>query len=309
MSDTSYTTTKTQPSVLAIVLNWQQPTVTVSCVQSLQAMQYPSLDILIVDNGSNDDSLQVFQTELPNIHLLALDNNGGFANGVNEGLRFALSHNYDYALLINNDAFAAPNMLTRLLAETNPDIAMLSPKIYYETERNRIWFANGRQHPCTLDLLDTGRGEIDNPKWLQSRDTDYLLGTCLLVKLAIVLQIGLMDERYFMYFEDLDWSIRMRQAGYRLRLVSNAHLYHLVSVSTGGRADTPIRRYHLARSGIIFWRTHLRHGNPILIILFRIVSALKTIIRLTLSGKITVLRSFFRGLCDGWAASNTHCNV
>ena len=295
----------TQPSILAIVLNWRQPAVTVTCVQALQAMQFSSLDILVIDNGSNDNSWQVFQTELQDIQLLSLDNNVGFSRGVNTGLRFALDNNYDYALLVNNDAFAAPNMLTCLIAELDPTIAILSPKIYYASEPDRIWFANGRQHPYTLDLIDTGRNVLDSQRWLQSRDTDYLLGTCLLVNLSIVQQVGLMDERYFMYFEDLDWSLRMRQAGYRLRLVADASLYHLVSISTGGYVDTPIRRYHLARSGIIFWRTHLHRGDPTLIVLFRIASIVKTTIRLTLLGKITVLRSFLRGLRDGWVESNT----
>lgn len=295
----------TQPSVLAIVLNWRQPAVTVTCVRSLQAMQFASLDVLVIDNGSHDNSWQIFQTELDDVQLLSLDNNVGFSKGVNTGLQFALDNNYEYALLVNNDAFVAPNMLTRLIAEQDPTIAMLSPKIYYASEPDRIWFANGSQHSHTLDLIDIGRDELDSPKWSQSHDTDYLLGTCLLVNLSIVQQVGLMDERYFMYFEDLDWSLRMRQTGYRLRLVADAHLYHLVSVSTGGYIDTPIRRYHLARSGIIFWRTHLHKGDPALIVLFRIASIVKTTIRLTLLGKITVLRSFLRGLRDGWIESNT----
>jgi len=292
------------PSVLAIVLNWKQPTVTVTCVQHLQAMEFTSLDILIIDNGSADDSVNVFQTELHDIQLLPLDDNLGFAKGVNKGIQYALDHEYDYALLINNDALASSDVLSCLLAEADPTISMLSPKIYYADDPERIWFANGRKQQHTLDLRDTGRGEYDSVKWSQSCDVDYLLGTCLLVTLSAVQKVGMLDECYFMYYEDLDWSLRMHQSGYRLRLVADAHLYHLVSLSSGGEMDTPIRRYHMARSSIIFWRTHLHDGCPILIILSRIANSIKMTIRLFLSGKHAVLRSFWQGVRDGWHDSH-----
>ena len=288
-----------QPSVLAIVLNWQQPKVTLECVQTLHAMAYPWLDILVIDNGSSDDSPEVLGDALLVDQFLTLSQNLGFASGCNIGLKFATEQGFDFALLINNDAFPAPSMLEKLLNETGPDIALLSPKIYFEADPERIWFGNGRQHPLTLDLRDTGRGHIDGAEWGNSRDVDYLLGTCLLVNLSAAGKVGFFDERYFMYFEDLDWSLRFRQAGYRLRLVADAYLYHRVAVSSGG-LDSPLRRYHLARSSVVFWRLHINQGNPLAIVLFRMLSAIKTLTKTLLKGETAVAKAYLNGLYDGW---------
>lgn len=105
-----------------------------------------------------------------------------------------------------------------------------------------------------------------------------------------------------MYFEDLDWSIRLQQAGYRLRLAAGARLYHRVAVSSGG-LESPARRYHLARSGVIFWRSHQRLGNPIAIVLFRLGSAVKMMSRLVLRGQRAAAAAYWRGLVDGWRLS------
>ncbi len=212
--------------------------------------------------------------------------------------RRALDGGYDYALLINNDAFAAPNMLDRLLAATGPTIALVSPKIYYEARPDTLWFAGGRRRRQSLDIADMARDEKDGPEWAADRDVDYLLGTCLLVNLAAAATAGLFDERYFMYFEDLDWSLRLQQSGYRLRLAADAHLYHRVAASSGG-LESPFRRYHLARSGVIFWRTHRRVGNPPAILVFRAASALKMLSRLLMKGKFAVAAAYWRGLRDG----------
>jgi hypothetical protein len=288
---------------LAIVLNWQQAGVTLQCVAALRAMTAPALDILVVDNGSGDDSIAVLKESQLAFRLLALPENLGFAAGNNRGLQLALDEGYDYALLMNNDAFAAPDMLLELLQETGADIALLSPKIYFEAEPERIWFANSRQQKHTLDLRDTGEGERDRGQWDNGRDVDYLLGTCLLVNLPVVKQVGLLDERFFFYFEDLDWSIRLRQAGFRLRLVPSAHLLHRVATSTGGGDDSALRRYHLAYSSVIFWRRHAHLGSPPLIALFRLLSAVKMVVRLSLTGSWPVAKAYLRGLRDGWRAS------
>ena len=265
-------------------------------------MHKVNIDILVIDNGSGDNSVEYLQKELPpNVKLLTLSENIGFAAGCNVGLRQAIEQGYDYALLINNDAFAAPDMLAALLKETTPDIALLSPKIYFAADKKRLWFAGGTMNRWTLDMKKTGRGQLDSPAWQENRDVDYLLGTCLLVNMAVVQQIGLFDEIFYMYFEDLDWSLRLRQAGFRLRLVSQAHLYHAVAVSSGG-LESPTRRYHLARNGVIFWRRHAHIGNPLVIFFFRLGSSVKMILRLLANGETAVLRAYLRGLRDGWRA-------
>ena len=291
-----------QLRILAIILNWRQPEVTIECVRAVEAMRQPGLEILVIDNGSEDDSIVCLQTALPHISIMALPQNLGFAGGVNHGLRYAIEQGFVYALLLNNDAFPAQDMLQQLLEEVASDIALLSPKIYYEAEPTHLWFAGGRQHPLLLEMRDSGEREVDGPSWATARDVDYLVGTGLLVNLTAVQAAGLLDEQFFMYYEDLDWSIRLRQAGYRLRLVADAHLYHRVSFSTGG-IDSPLHRYHLARSSILFFRRHAHLGKCLWrLCCFASLSAVKMVGRLTVMGQWQTAVAYLRGLRDGYFA-------
>ena len=285
--------------VLIITLNWRQAEMTVTCVRALQSMTYTSVEIMVIDNGSGDESPRILEEQLTNVHLRCLPENTGFAAGSNIGLLYAMNHNFEYALLINNDAFPAPDMLSILMAATSPDIALISPKIYYEADPKRIWFAGGRQHPTLLELRNRGQGELDGPSWQSAQDVDYLVGTCLLVNLTAAKKVGLLNEQFFMYYEDLDWCIRFRTAGYRLKLVADAHLYHRVATSSGG-TDSPLRRYYLARSSFVFFYSHRHQGNPWAILAFRTLTAIKQVGVLLLSGKRGGAKAYLRGLRDGY---------
>jgi len=288
----------TQTRVLVIILNWKQPETTIECVRTVQAMQ-PAPEILVIDNGSGDGSAEKMQAELTGLTILALPKNLGFAGGCNVGLKQAIEQGFNYALLLNNDAFPAPDMLDCLLREAAEDIGLSSPKILYESAPDLIWFAGGTQHRWLLELRNSGQNEKDDPVRHISRDTDYLWGTCLLVNLAAAQQIGLLDDRFFMYYEDLDWSIRFRQAGYRLRLVADARLYHRVAVSTGGM-DSPLHRYYLGRSSVLFFRRHAHLGFLPAIFLYRLGSAVKMVLRLLLTGRQESATTYLQGLWEGW---------
>lgn len=290
------------PRTLVIILNWRQPQTTLACVEAVRRMTQCNLELLVIDNGSGDGSAEQLRLGLSDTPLLALPENLGFAGGANRGLREAADRGFDYALLLNNDAFPAPDMLAKLLAETAPDIALLSPKIYYDDAPERLWFAGARQHPRLLEMREHGKGQLDSHRWSTSRDVDYLVGTGLLVNLEAMQRVGGLDEGYFMYYEDLDWSIRFRDAGYRLRLVAGARLDHQVSLSSG--EDSPLLCYHLARSSVLFFRRHAHRGWPAAITLFRLGSAGRIVLRLLLKGKWETAQSYLRGLRDGWRASS-----
>ena len=285
--------------VLTIILNWRQPELTIECVNTLQASTYQPLDIMVIDNGSGDDSVEILRQNLPNVTVISFPENRGFAKGCNWGLRWAQENAYSWAFLLNNDAFVTPTTLDALMAAIDTDVGLLSPKIFYENQPEILWFAGGTQHPTLLEMRETGQGELDKTSWKQTRNVDYLVGTGLLVNLTAVSKVGLLDENYFMYYEDLDWSIRLRQAGYKLRLVANAHLYHRVSFSTGG-ASSPAQLYYQGRSSVIFFYQHAREGNPWLILLFRLGSAFKRIGILLWRGESKAIRHYLRGLWDGW---------
>jgi len=285
--------------VLAILLNWRQPEMTIECVRALQASDYSALDILVIDNGSGDGSAQILPSNLFDVKVVSLPENVGFARGCNWGLRWARDNGYQWAFLLNNDAFVTPTTLTSLMRAAISDVALLSPKIFFEQRPEYLWFAGGRQHPQLLEMRDTGQGQLDGPYWQRTRDVDYLVGTGLLVNITAVFQVGLLDESYFMYYEDLDWCIRLRQAGYKLRIVADAHLYHRVSFSSGG-TNSPARVYYLALSSILFFYRHAHLGNPLLILGFRLGSAHKKIVTLLWRRQRATAIAYLRGLKDGW---------
>lgn len=287
-----------EPSVLVVILNWRQPEVTVACVEAVRKMDGTAVDILLIDNGSGDDSADILEKTLLGITIVTIPENLGFAGGCNVGLRYALEEGYKFTLLVNNDAFPEVDMLSKLLAEMKDDVGLVSPKVLYHPERAYISFGGGRQHPLLLELRDEAAGKLDGPDWEVTKEVDYLWGTCWLVNLAALEKVGLLDERFFMYYEDLDWSIRFKQAGYRLLWVGKARLYHQESRSTGG-TDSPLRRYYLARSSVLFFRRHGHLGRPVLIFFFRLGSAVKMVTRLLLQGKGASAAAYLRGIRDG----------
>jgi GT2 family glycosyltransferase len=295
----NYTAKMNQPAILIIILNWRQAVVTTACVQAVQTMTGPPFDILLIDNGSKDGSAVILRDKFPGLPLLELPENLGFAGGCNAGLRHALTHGYQYALLLNNDAFPEADMLQHLIEAMKPDVALVSPKVLYDPERDYISFGGGRQRPGLLESRDEAAGKKDGPEWQSTRAVDYLWGTCWLVNLAALKQVGLLDEAFFMYYEDLDWCIRFRQAGYRLLWVGRARVYHQESRSTGG-TDSPLRRYYLARSSVIFFRRYAYLGRPLFIFCFRLGSAVRMVGRLLLKGNQAGAKAYLRGLRDGW---------
>lgn len=286
------------PRILVIILNWRQAVLTVECLETLRSMEGPTLDYLLIDNGSGDGSTEVFEKKIPWAAVLALPDNRGFAAATNMGLRKAINESYDFALLVNNDAFSEEDTLVKLLAESSADTALISPKILYESNPSLIWYGGGRQHPQLLEMRDRGLGKIDGAKWSSTRDVDYLLGTFLLVNIKAASKTGLFDERFFFYYEDLDWSLRFRQDGFRLRVVGEARVNHRVSASTGGK-DNPLNLYYLARSSVVFFAKHARLGMPLSILVFRFGSAVKMLASLTFSGQFLSIRAYLAGLRDG----------
>jgi len=142
-----------------------------------------------------------------------------------------------------------------------------------------------------------GRGP-DNGRWSDTIERSVLVGCGLLIRRDLLERVGLFDERFFMYYEDLDLCLRARRAGYRLLLVPSAKMWHKVAVSSGGR-DSPGERYHMARSSVLFFRKHARSWQVPFIAPYRTASAVKTVTRLLLRRRPDSARAYLRGLRDG----------
>jgi hypothetical protein len=286
-----------KPLIYLITLNWNRRDDTLACLNSLQALTYPHRQLIVVDNGSTDNSVAAIQAKFSDVTLIETGSNLGFAGGFNVGIRYALSHGAEYVFLLNNDTFTDSALLDHLLKYAAPKVGVLAPAIFYADTPDRIWSTGGGIHPILQEM--TGNHGRNKALPCIPIEREFLSGCALLIRREVFERVGLFDERFFIYYEDLDFCVRVRQAGYHLLLIPDAHLWHRVSQSSGG-AQSPQERYYMAVSSGQYFRKHMRSWRALFIILYRLLSALRWTVRLSRHGRWQALSAYWRGLRDGW---------
>lgn len=237
-----------QPHVAVVVLSFNRREDTVACLESLRRVRWEPLTTVVVDNASTDGTLEVVRREFPEVVLIHSDENLGFAEGNNVGLRAALAAGADYALLLNNDTIADEGLVEALVAEARrrPDAGALCPMIYYVDPPDRIWYAGARFDPRALhNGRHTGYRERDTGQYHAVREIGRATGAAMLVPREVVERVGYMDGGLFLQVEDVEWSLRMRAAGYRILFVPAGKVWHHVSVASGGERAPDTAYYEM----------------------------------------------------------------
>ena len=220
-----------------IVLSWNGREDTLACLRSLRELRGGDTEVVCVDNGSTDGSVEAVRAAHPEVHVVENGRNLGFAGGNNAGLRYAFDQGAQWAVLVNNDAVLAPDAIDRLRAAAaeHPAAGMLAGKVFFDEPPDRIWFAGQRFWPAFgYSGRPRGYGRRDGPRYRRAYRTDRAAGAFMAASRRVVDAVGLLDDDLFAYVEDVDWS--PPGAGGRLRdLVRPAALaWHRVSASTGG---------------------------------------------------------------------------
>jgi GT2 family glycosyltransferase len=246
----------TPPRVAAVVLNYNGFEITREALASLERMDYPAFDLVVVDNGSTDGSADAIAAAFPHLHQERIAENRGSAAGYAHGFRWAFAHGYDYVLLLNNDIEVEPDLLTRLVevAESDPAIGCVGPKCYFHGERRRLWSAGGILRLRESITRERGYGEIDRGQYEADAGVDYVNGCAILIKRAAAEAAGTWDPIYFICVDDADFCTRVRARGFRCVYAHRAVLYHRVAYSTGGY--TAGRNFQLGRSSAIYVRRY-----------------------------------------------------
>jgi GT2 family glycosyltransferase len=288
-----------EPSVVAIVVNWNGRELLEPCISTLLASTYPNLSVVVVDNASTDGSQDFVRSHFPTVRLLANDRNLRFAGGANTGVRLALDENADYVLVLNNDTEMAPETVAALVAAARerPRAAFLGPMIYYADAPTTIWSFGGKVSYWTGNIRHVGIREVDRGQYAQVLDVDYLTGCALMGSTAAIRAIGLMDEDYYMYNEDTDWCVRARELGYSVLAVPGAKVWHRVSMSSGGGLSS-FKVYHRLRSTLRFFGRHARAYQWVGIAPASAARAVGFIARQLVSGKPSNALAVLRGLLD-----------
>lgn len=241
------------PLVSIITINYNQAAVTEEFLRSARELTYPNYEIVVVENGSDRNPFGPAQAaRFPGVRLVTSPANLGFAGGNNLGIRHARG---TYFLLINNDTEPAPDLIERLLEPfaANPAVGVSCPKIRFADQRHLIQYAGYRPlNAYTGQTTPFGGREVDRGQYDQSGPTHYAHGCAMLVSRAVTERAGLLNEAYFLYYEELDWSHRIRRAGYQIFYQASALVYHKQSVSVG--RSSPLKVYYLTRNRIRFMR-------------------------------------------------------
>lgn len=259
-----------------VVLNWQLPDDTAACLASLVAAGVPPGQIIVVDNGSADDSVdRLRRTADPAVTILALSENRGFAAGNNVGIRAALEAGAEWVWLLNNDTLVAPDCPQRLAAAArrHPGYHLLSPLIVYHDEPSRIWSLGDRRMAGTLLTRGLYRDRPLPAALPELIPVDFLSACSLLVQREVFAAAGMLDERYFMYGEDADFCLRAARCGFRLGCATQAQVRHKVSRST--QAARPTRLALKLSSQIRFYRAHAGRVQQVGLALFTLGRALR----------------------------------
>ncbi|MBI5776231.1 MAG: glycosyltransferase family 2 protein [Nitrospirae bacterium] len=246
---------QTRELVGVVLLNWNQEQDTSECLESLRLVRDVPLRVILVDNGSARDSVDRLERRFPEATVIRLPENRGFAAGNNVGIERALQEGVSHVLLLNNDTLVEAGFLKPLLDALRRDRAgAAGPKIYHHPDVARLWFAGGMINWRAGRQWHLGAGDIDQGQWDSPREVDYITACCLLAPAQVFREVGGLDERYFIYFEETDWNLRVRQRGYHCWYEPQSRIFH--KVSRAMHTGSPASDYYYARNRLLLFLDH-----------------------------------------------------
>lgn len=289
------------PRVTIVLVNWNGRDDTLACLRSLEGLDYPDYDVVLVDNASADGSVAAVREAHPSVTVVENARNERFARANNQGIDIAFMRGSDFVFLLNNDTEVAPDVLTRLVeAARAPSVGMVGPKIYYFDPADVLWYAGGVVNLWKGLVAHRGIREKDRGQYDDGGDTGYITACAVLVRRACIDHVGGLDESYYIYGEDVDWCERARRAGFRLVYEPRARVWHKVSSSSGGKdvagGLTPFKVVHKTRSMFRFFRRHAAWYQWPTILLFAAAYGAKAAVLMAASGNWGGLGALFRSV-------------
>jgi len=290
--------------VALILLNWNTPVHTANCIASLQQYADERLfNIIVVDNGSTDNSLTLLKAQYPQLVYIETGENLGFAEGNNRGLLYSIANNYTYSLVMNTDTLVDEDIVSKLSAHLNnhPEAAAVQPAIFWLHNKNKIW--NGRG--CFNQVLGKTYSDYSLPgKSSAFEVADWVTGCCMLIRNEAVSNNGGFNKTFFLYYEDAELSFRMRNHGYEVHYLPSCKMYHEAGVSATVEKKegflSPIIHYYISRNHIWFLR---RYGNPLFYpfnFIYNGFYYLSVLIYFKIRGRNEKARLLFKGLREGF---------
>ncbi|MBZ0297534.1 MAG: glycosyltransferase family 2 protein [Anaerolineae bacterium] len=242
-----------KPNVSLIVLNYNSRCDTLDCLRSLEHLTYFGVQTIVVDNGSTDGSVEAIREAFPAVTLIETGLNLGFTGGNNVGIQHALEHGADYIMLLNNDTIVAPDMLEIMIdvMENDPTIGVSGPMIYYYDAPDIIWSGGGKINWGAGTTSMVGLNEPDRAQFgLEPTTVDFVTGCAMLARRDVWEKVGLLDDQFFMYYEETEWCVRAGRAGYKIVHIPTAMMWHKIPLDA--RADSVRAYYYMTRNRLLF---------------------------------------------------------
>jgi GT2 family glycosyltransferase len=283
------------PLVSIVILNYNKTLLTRELLISLRRITYPEVEIILVDNASNDRSFLQLRDEFPEINIICSKENRGYAGGNNLGIQAASG---SLILLLNNDTEVSRGFLEPMvdIFLSNSRAGMVSPKILYYGRGETIQYAGSDGiNPWTGRGRKTGHRETDNGQYNYVKSTSLVHGACLLVSAKLIKEVGMLDESYFIYYEEHDWAERAKHKGYELFYAGCAKIYHKESMTMV--KDSPFHSYYMSRNRLLFLRRNVPYPAFFAsAIIFLFIAVPKKVLMLCLRSNFSSLKAYLRGV-------------
>lgn len=283
-------------TVSIITVNYHQSRVTIDFLHSLSEYGEKSIEVIVVDNGTHEDNGNYFKAVYPSLKYIRSGENLGFAGGNNLGIQHATS---DYLLLLNNDTEITPGFVNTMLEELDrsPGIGLLSPLILYFDDKHKIQYAGytsmnyltGRNQ--SIGVMEDDHGQYDQ----LTTETGYCHGAAMLCRKADLEQVGLMEEHFFLYYEELDWCEKFKRAGLKIGFTGKAKIYHKESMSVG--KESSLKTYFMVRNRWLFIRRNAKWAIAFVFSCYYLLVAMPfLLIKYSANGRFDLVKATFRGI-------------
>ena len=288
--------------IAVIIINWKKNDFTLNCIDSVLKSSYKNFKIILIDNESqNSFPDEINKSE--KIQIIKNENNEGFSKANNQGIRYSIKNGFDYVLLLNNDTLIKNDLINFLIKQSSNLNQKIIQPLILNYDGTKIWNAGGKINNFfgTFETLKKGKSfkNFKSDKNL----TDWFTGCCVLIKVEIFNHVGYFDERFFAYYEDVDFSIRLKKMGYSIALMTNSYLQHYESASSKSMNKiegnlSPYVHYLNIRNHILLLKKHSKSFNLIGVLLYQSIKILSYLIYFLIRFRFNKFKMVSKGLVD-----------
>lgn len=286
-----------EPKITIVILNWNGYADTYECLKSLEKVNHKNLQIIIVDNGSDNNDIIKLESEFQGIKIIRSEVNLGFTGGNNLGIKYALEIESDFIMLLNNDTVVTPKFINPLLRvfEKNKNAGIVAPIINYFDERDKIWSSGGKINKLrgagiSIPALVTQQDNFTEVK------VEFVSGCCMLIPSSVLKKVGLFDDSYFLYSEDTDLCFRVIKNNYEIFISKDSLIYHKAKSSTKNELSV-LALYYETRNRLYFIKKNYPEYLIITMIYILATMTIKSIIWF-FNGKPNYIQAVIRSFSD-----------